>query len=80
MDKDTEAYFNKYWELFASEGWQQFMQDMEDNRSLMSDIMTIKGADDFHFRKGQLEILNRIVNFQAAMEAAYKDLTDESNL
>jgi len=79
VDKDLENYFEKYWELFASEGWHQFIEDMEDNRTLMSDMMAVKDANDFYYRKGQLEALNRIVNFQSALEAAYKEHDDESN-
>ena len=77
MDKDTQDYYTKYFDLFASEGWKQFIEDMEDNRTLMSDLLTVKDANDLYYRKGQLETLNRIVNFQLAIETAYKEVTDE---
>ena len=77
MDKDTQDYFDNYFDLFASEGWKQFIEDMEDNRTLMSDLLTVKDANDLYYRKGQLETLNRIVNFQLAIETAYKEVTDE---
>lgn len=80
MDKDTAQYFDNYWELFASVGWKQFQEDMEDNKALMSDLMTVKDANDFYYRKGQLEVLNRIVNFQTALEAAHKEMTDETDI
>jgi hypothetical protein len=77
VDKDTQDYFDNYFDLFASEGWKQFIEDMEDNRTLMSDLLTVKDANDLYYRKGQLETLNRIVNFQLAIETAYKEVTDE---
>lgn len=80
MDKDTQDYFDRYFDLFASQGWKQFIEDMEDNRTLMSDLLTIKDANDLYYRKGQLEVLNRIVNFQLAIENAYKEVTDEENV
>lgn len=80
MDKDTAQYFDNYWELFASAGWKQFQEDMEDSKALMSDLMTVKDANDFYYRKGQLEVLNRIVNFQTALEAAHKEMTDETDI
>jgi len=80
VDKETQDYFDRYFDLFASQGWKQFIEDMEDNRTLMSDLLTIKDANDLYYRKGQLEVLNRIVNFQLAIENAYKEVTDEENV
>ena len=80
MDKELETYFIKYFDLFASQGWKQFIEDMEDNRTLISDLMTVKDANDLFYRKGQLDTLNRIVNFQDSIENAHKEVTDEENV
>jgi hypothetical protein len=80
VDKDTQDYFDRYFDLFASQGWKQFIEDMEDNRTLMSDLLTVKDANDLYYRKGQLEVLNRIVNFQLAIETAYEEVTNEENV
>ena len=80
MDKETQDYFDRYFDLFASQGWKQFIEDMEDNRTLMSDLLTVKDANDLYYRKGQLEVLNRIVNFQLAIENAYEEVTNEENV
>lgn len=79
MDQELERYFTRYFDLFSSDGWKQFIEDTEGNINLVSDLMTVKDGNDLYFRKGQLETLNRIVNFQAAIETAYKEQTDESN-
>jgi hypothetical protein len=80
VDKDTQTYFDQYFDLFASQGWKQFIEDMEDNRTLISDLMTVKDANDLFYRKGQLDTLNRIVNFQDSIENAHKEVTDEENV
>lgn len=80
MDKDTQQYFDKYFDLFASEGWKQFIEDMEGNRELMSDLMTVKDANDLFYRKGQVDVLNRIVNFQDSIENAHKVVANEENV
>jgi hypothetical protein len=80
VDKDTQDYFDRYFDLFASQGWKQFIEDMEDNRTLMSDLLTVKDANDLYYRKGQLEVLNRIVNFQLAIENAFEEVTNEENV
>lgn len=80
MDKDTQQYFDRYFDMFASEGWKQFIEDMEGNRDLMSDLMTVKDANDLYYRKGQIDVLNRMVNFQDSIENAYKVVTNEENV
>lgn len=80
MDKDTQQYFDRYFDLFASEGWKQFIEDMEGNRELMSDLMTVKDANDLFYRKGQVDVLNRIVNFQDSIENAHKVVANEENV
>jgi hypothetical protein len=80
VDKDTQQYFDRYFDMFASEGWKQFIEDMEGNRELMSDLMTVKDANDLFYRKGQVDVLNRIVNFQDSIENAHKVLANEENV
>ena len=80
MDKDTQTYFDHYFDLFASQGWKQFIEDMEGNRDLMSDLMTVKDANDLFYRKGQVDVLNRIVNFQDSIENAHKVVANEENV
>lgn len=81
MDKDLATYFETYFDLFASEGWKQFIEDTEGNINLVSDLMSVKDANDLYYRKGQLETLNRIVNFKELIERSYKEQQqDESNL
>ena len=81
MDKELERYFETYFDLFSSEGWKQFIEDTEGNINLVSDLMSVKDANDLYYRKGQLETLNRIVNFKELIERSYKEAQqDESNL
>ncbi len=76
MDKELEKYFNTYFDLFSSEGWKQYIQDVRDNRELMSDALTIKDGNDLFYRKGVLETLDRTLNFELAIEAAHEEAKD----
>ena len=80
MDKDLAKYYETYFDLFSSEGWKQYIKDVEDNRTLMSDVLTIKDGNDLYYRKGTLETLNRILNFEDAITASYEEAKDEENL
>ena len=77
MDKELEKYYENYFDLFASQGWKQFIEDMEANRLLMSDIRQVRDADSLHFHKGQLNIVDKIVGFENAIELAWKEMQPE---
>jgi hypothetical protein len=72
VDKELEQYYLTYFDLFSSEGWKQYIKDVEDNRTLMSDVLTIKDGNDLYYRKGTLETLDRILNFENAIVASYE--------
>ena len=80
MDKDTERYFENYFDMFATEGWKQFMEDMEENKSTLSSIMSIKEANDFFYRKGQVTTLSLILNFQDSIEQSFKEHKNETDV
>jgi hypothetical protein len=80
VDKDLQKYYETYFDLFSSEGWKQYIKDVEDNRTLMSDVLTIKDGNDLYYRKGTLETLDRILNFENAIVASYEEAKDEENL
>ena len=70
MTPELETYFDNYNELFNSEGFKQLIQELSKNAVQLSDIQTVKDADDFFFRKGQVAALASVINLQATIEAA----------
>ena len=76
MDKELEQYYNTYFDLFSSSGWKQYVQDVRDNRAIMSDVLTVKDGNDLFYRKGVLETLDRVLNFESAIEAAHEEAKD----
>lgn len=56
------------------------MDDMKDILEGIDSLEYVKNYDDFLHRKGQLEILKRIVGFENGIEAAYKEFKDAETL
>lgn len=75
MDKETQEYFEDYFELFSTEGWKQFIEEIEDIIDTFS-IENIKDQDDLKTTQGQLQILNRIANFEDSIRNAYDQAED----
>jgi len=75
LDKETQEYFEDYFELFSTEGWKQFIEEIEDIIDTFS-IENIKDQDDLKTTQGQLQILNRIANFEDSIRNAYDQAED----
>ena len=73
MDKELQDYYDNYFDLFASKGWKQFIEDMTSNKEVLSDMMTVKDADELFFRKGQLHVLNTMLKFKETIETTYEE-------
>jgi hypothetical protein len=80
MDKDTQDYFNNYFDMFATEGWKQLIKETENMGILANSVEATTDANDLFFRKGQLQVISGILNLENAVEAAYQQQqqTDEN--
>lgn len=77
MDRKLQEYYDSQWTMFASEGWQYFIEDMQILEKNLDNLRTVVNNDDLQFRKGQLDILRLVLERKAACEKTYEDLSDE---
>lgn len=76
MDKELEQYYNETFGMMSTEGWKLFVEDMTKLQETVKDLETVTDAEDLYFRKGQLDILNLILNRKKVCEQVYKELTE----
>ena len=77
MDKETELYFRNFTELFRSEGWKQFTDEVKANVVLVNNIELTKDEQDLFFRKGQLAVMDNILNLETQVDAS-REQADEN--
>jgi hypothetical protein len=73
MDEELANYYNNLLTLFATDGWKQFQEDISDNMEILQDITTIPDEKQFWFRRGQIEAVQRILNYEDAIVNSYED-------
>lgn len=73
MDEELTKYYENLLTLFATEGWKQFQEDISDNMEILQDITTIPDEKQFWFRRGQIEAVQRILNYEDAIVNSYED-------
>lgn len=79
MDKDLQTYYETYFDLFLTDGWKQFINDLQSNIENFN-IQGIKDAEQLYKTQGQLSVLTSVSNFEAQIKAAYEEITNNSSL
>lgn len=75
MDQELQRYYEDRFGMMGSRGWYQFLEDIEAIKDTIS-IEGLASAEQLWFAKGQLDIINWVLNLKTASEKAYEDLTN----
>jgi hypothetical protein len=74
MDKQLQRYYDSRFSMMATEGWQDLMEDVQKMYDSLNQVMPITTESELHLRRGQLDLLNWLLNLKPASEAAYEQL------
>ena len=76
LDKELQKYYENRFSMFSTEGWKDFISDLETLREPLLNIKSIKTQDELQFRKGQIDIIDWVLGLNEMSEKAYADLTE----
>lgn len=79
MDRELQTYYEERFGMMGSQGWTQFLEDIQAIKDTIS-IEGLASAEQLWFAKGQLDIINWVLNLKTASEKAYEDLTNAQNI
>ena len=77
MAPELEKYYETYFDLFTTDGWKQFIEDVTAN----ADAFNVRNVPDekaLKFVQGQLLIMDKLLNWEASVEMAYNQVKEES--
>jgi 3-methyladenine DNA glycosylase AlkC len=77
IDQETEQYYNKYFDLFRTDGWKQLIEELQQNAFVINSVEATKDENDLYVRKGQLNVLAYILNFESATNNNYEELISD---
>jgi len=77
MDKETEEYYNKYFDLFYNDGWKQLIEELTQNAEAINSVEATKDGNDLYIRKGQLNVLAYMLNFESTVNTNFDELQKE---
>ena len=77
MDKDLQEYYENRFSMMASEGWTNVIEDVQELFDVYNKINTAESFEEFHKRKGQLDILQWLLSLKQVSEHTYEELKNE---
>lgn len=78
MDKELQTYYEETFSMMATKGWQLLMEDLEKLKQQVENIRTVEDAQTLHYRQGQLDILDLMLNRKRTCEEVYEQLQGEA--
>lgn len=79
MDLKLEKYYESRLSMFASQGWKDFIEDVEGIIESVDRISPIVDEKQLWFKKGELSNLVWLKNLEQESKSAYQQLKDEDN-
>ena len=78
MEQSLIQYYESSFDMFASDGWKYLMEDLEKLKEQVANIRTVEDAQTLHYRRGQLDILDLMLNRKKTCEEVYEQLQGEA--
>ena len=78
MKPELEKYYSERLLMMGSQGWKDLMEDMEAMRKATDTLSSITPDKSVDFRKGELSIINWMLNIRDMSIKAYEELQNES--
>lgn len=77
MKRELQDYYEERFSMCSSKGWKELIEDVQ---MMKKEIESIKGAttlEQLHFKKGELSIVNWLINLEEASREVYDQLQAE---
>jgi len=77
-DKELQKFYEQRFDLFMQAGWKELVEDFQELAKQVGDITKCNDEPDLWYKRGQLEMINYIVNLQELTERAFEELDEDS--
>ena len=73
-DKELQEFYEIRLDLLAHDGWNELIKDFENLRESVADINKCDDLSDLWYKRGQLAMIDYLINLKDATERAYEDV------
>ena len=76
MRPELQKYYEQRFDMMATPGWKDLMEDLEDIIKALNNISVIKDEKDLQFKKGELSVFTWLQTLKQVSEKAYEELNE----
>ena len=80
MNRELQNYYENRFATMSTQGWHDFIEDTQQLFDTYNKINTADSFEEFHKRKGQIDILQWILTLKDASEQSYEELKLETDV
>jgi hypothetical protein len=78
VEKETEKHYEALVDMFATEGWKMFTDELKNNAVQINSVEATKDKNDLYFRKGQLNVISFMLNMESTVEHLINEDSNDS--
>ena len=79
MTPILQQYYEESFNMMATQGWLDLTEDLNKLEDSLNNLSLVTDTQDLFFRKGQLDILDLILNRKVTCEQVYGELENEDS-
>jgi hypothetical protein len=81
IDKKLQSYYEERFSMMATKGWTELVEDAQAMFTALNNVLPIQNEAELQLKRGQLDILNWLINLKSVTEQTYEQLMsgDSSN-
>jgi hypothetical protein len=72
LDQELIKFYDNRFDLFNVAGWKDLEEELEAIKTQIQDLARINNSDELFFVKGQLYVINYLLNLKIVTEQAYE--------
>lgn len=76
MDAELKKYYEARFDMFASQGWRDLLDDIETRIESISSIKAVKDIEQLRQRQGELETLEWLKSLPSLSREVYEQLME----
>ena len=77
MSNEDLEFYERRFDLFALKGWKDLIEDFEELKKNLESLSQINTEQDLWYKKGQVEMINYLIQLKTLTEQAYEELINE---
>jgi hypothetical protein len=78
MDKDLQEFYEARFDMMATKGWKDLMEDVDKMSITYNNLFEVSTEAELNFKKGQIDILLWLLSLKETSEQAWMELQEDA--